>query len=49
MVVTLNENLDKSVTETLPVMSESIKWFKGEAEQFDDITMIGFEFKKPLN
>ncbi len=48
MLQTLNSVKDKSITDTLPVISESIKEFKGDAEQFDDITMLGFEYVKPL-
>jgi serine phosphatase RsbU (regulator of sigma subunit) len=46
MIETLNGTLDMSITETLPVVSESVNKFKGEADQFDDITMLGFEFIK---
>lgn len=48
MLQTLNSVKEKSITETLPIISESIKGFKGKAEQFDDITMLGFEYIKPL-
>ena len=48
MLQTLNSIKEKSITETLPVISDSIKKFKGNAEQFDDITMLGFEYVKPL-
>ena len=43
----LNGVKDKSVTETLPIVSESINEFKQDADQFDDITMLGFEFINP--
>jgi hypothetical protein len=43
---TLNDNKEKSVTETLPIVSESINAFKMDADQFDDITMLGFEYIK---
>ena len=46
MLSVLNECKDKSVTATLPIVSESVNRFKGNADQFDDITMLGFEFKK---
>ena len=46
MLSVLNECNDKSVTATLPIVSESVNRFKGNADQFDDITMLGFEFKK---
>ncbi|SEA93806.1 5TMR of 5TMR-LYT [Pseudobutyrivibrio sp. ACV-2] len=48
MLQTLNSVKEKSITDTLPEISESIKEFKGDAEQFDDITMLGFEYVKPL-
>ena len=43
LLKTLNQHKDSSVTDTLAVMSESLTEFKGEAEQFDDITMLCFE------
>ncbi len=46
MLSVLNECNDKPVTVTLPIVSESVNRFKGNADQFDDITMLGFEFKK---
>lgn len=46
MLETLNSNKDKSITEILPIVSESINTFKGDADQFDDITMLGFDFLK---
>ena len=46
MLSVLNECNDKPVTATLPIVSESVNRFKGNADQFDDITMLGFEFKK---
>ena len=47
LLAVLNSVKDKSVTETLPVVSESIHEFKKEADQFDDITMLGFEIINP--
>lgn len=46
MLETLNSIKDKNVVETLSYMSENLDEFKGEAEQFDDITMLCFEYKK---
>ena len=46
MLETLNTTREMSITETLPAMSKSLTEFKGEAEQFDDITMLGFEYIK---
>ena len=39
----LNANKDLSVTDTLPKVAESVSEFKGEADQFDDITMLEIE------
>ena len=47
MLKVLNSVKDKSITETLPIVSESINEFKQDADQFDDITMLGFEFINP--
>lgn len=47
MLLTLNSVKEKSITDTLPVITESIKEFKMEADQFDDITMLGFELLRP--
>ncbi len=49
MLETLNSTTDLSITQTLPVLSESLENFKGKADQFDDITMLGFEFIKRLD
>lgn len=45
---TLNKNKTVSMEQTLKAVSESVNSFKGSAEQFDDITMLGFEFIKKL-
>ncbi|MBR6015147.1 MAG: SpoIIE family protein phosphatase, partial [Firmicutes bacterium] len=42
----LNEVGDAKVSEILPHIYKSVESFKGEADQFDDITMLGFEFKE---
>ena len=47
MIETLNCTLDKSIVETLPFVADDINTFKGETDQFDDITMLGFEFLYP--
>lgn len=41
----LNANADKSMKDLLPAIKEDIDKFVGEAPQFDDITMLGFELK----
>jgi serine phosphatase RsbU (regulator of sigma subunit) len=46
MIAVLNSCREKSITETLPVVFDDVREFKGKAEQFDDITMVGFEFRK---
>lgn len=44
MLDTLNENQTATMEHTLRAISESVDRFKGEADQFDDLTMLGFEF-----
>ena len=46
LVDVINEVKDKSFTEILPFMSDSVATFRGSADQFDDITMLGFELKR---
>lgn len=46
LIDVINKVKDKSFTEILPSMSDSVAVFRGSAEQFDDITMLGFELKK---
>ena len=41
----LKENRDASCKELLKVVRESIDDFAGEADQFDDITMLAFLYK----
>ena len=40
----LNSRKEASAQETLPAVLEDIYRFAGEAEQFDDITMLGFTY-----
>ena len=42
----LNEAPDLPVDRLLPKVKQSIDTFVGEAEQFDDITMLGLEYKE---
>lgn len=42
----LNEHTNDSVTQTLTGVKKDIDDFVGDAEQFDDITMLELEFKK---
>lgn len=41
----LDANSDKKMEDLLPAIKADIDKFVGEAPQFDDITMLGFEFK----
>lgn len=45
LLTTINSVKDKPFTEVLPAISQDIANFRGKAEQFDDITMLGFELK----
>ena len=40
----LNENVNTGVNDLLKLIKKDIVDFSGEAEQFDDITMLAFEF-----
>jgi sigma-B regulation protein RsbU (phosphoserine phosphatase) len=46
MLAALNEEREISVTDTLMKVKQRIFEFCGEADQFDDITMLCFEFNK---
>ena len=41
----MNENLEMRATELLPALKKNIDAFVGEAPQFDDITMLSFDYK----
>ena len=41
----MNENLAMDATELLPALKNNIDEFVGEAPQFDDITMLSFDYK----
>ena len=45
MIEALNKNKDKSLKEQVDGMKESIDEFVKDAPQFDDITMLCFEYK----
>jgi serine phosphatase RsbU (regulator of sigma subunit) len=49
MLETLNENSALSVSDTLTNLRKSIYRFCGNADQFDDVTMLCFEFDKRMN
>ena len=40
----LNRFKDKALSTMLPAVRKDIADFAGEAEQFDDITMLGFTY-----
>ena len=42
---TLNKDKDSSVEEMIVNMKKAVEDFVGEAEQFDDLTMLTFEYK----
>ena len=44
MLEVLNSVEEKEPADILQAVSQSLEKFKGNADQFDDITMIGFEF-----
>ncbi|MBQ1320949.1 MAG: SpoIIE family protein phosphatase [Solobacterium sp.] len=44
MLAALNANLDKSMQELLPAVKADLDSFVGTADQFDDITMLGFRY-----
>ncbi len=46
LVDILNKNTVEAIQDTLTAVAEDVKGFKGEADQFDDITMLGFELNK---
>ena len=45
MIEALNKSSDKGTAMLLPAVKEAIDDFVGEAPQFDDITMLIFEYK----
>jgi sigma-B regulation protein RsbU (phosphoserine phosphatase) len=49
MIEALNKNKDKSLKEQVDGMKESIDEFVKDAPQFDDITMLCFEYKGIIN
>ena len=49
MLESLNSHMDDSLQELLLNVKKDIDLFVGEAPQFDDITMLGFDFYGPEN
>ena len=45
LVDVLNTLKTNPMDETLPAVRQNIRDFVGEADQFDDITMLGFVYK----
>ena len=45
MIEALNLVKNETMRDTLPAITESVNIFKGKADQFDDMTMLGFEFR----
>ena len=45
LLVALNKTKDKSLTQILASVREDVRIFVGEADQFDDITMLAFRYK----
>lgn len=48
LTAVLGKYSSKPLTELLPLVRADIDAFVGEAPQFDDITMLGFEYKKKM-
>ena len=48
MLKSLNSHMDDSLKQLLPHVKEDIDTFVGAAPQFDDITMLGFDYYGPL-
>ena len=46
MLEALNKTKELSISETPDFIADDISAFTGEAEQFDDITMLAIEYKK---
>ena len=45
LIDVLNANKDLAMDVLLPTVTKDLSDFVGEAEQFDDVTMLGFRFK----
>lgn len=45
LLSSLNSNKNKPVSEMLPSIVDDVRLFAGKSVQFDDITMLGFEYK----
>jgi sigma-B regulation protein RsbU (phosphoserine phosphatase) len=45
MLSVLNDNKDATMKDLLRMVKENQDEFVGEADQFDDITMLGFRYK----
>ena len=49
MLTVLNNNIDSTAPELLYEMNKAVDEFVGEADQFDDLTMLAFYYKGPQN
>ena len=49
MLKVLNNNTDATVHELLYEMNNAVDEFVGDADQFDDLTMLAFYYKGPQN
>ena len=48
LTAVLKNNSNKTATDLIPAVRTDIDAFVGEAPQFDDLTMLGFEYKKRM-
>lgn len=48
LLAALNANKDIPLERLLPRVRKNLAEFVGEAEQFDDVTMLGFKYKDPV-
>ena len=49
LIETLNANPDASPEQTLEAVNEAVAAFVQDAEQFDDLTMLAFEYRGALS
>ena len=48
LLTALNKNKDIPLERLLPRVRNDLASFVGEADQFDDVTMLGFKYKDPV-
>ena len=44
MLASLNRHADENLQEMLPSVRRDLRGFVGNADQFDDVTMLGFRY-----